>query len=215
VFGQGERVVHLLLLESGVVSVHSRIQASSVFLGFSGTGRLFGVVAALFGGDHTESAIALGDCRVRAIPVAEFHRLRSVDIPFGLWLQEMLAREEQHQLRRLETWAVGSCQSRLDQVIVELAALAGSEKADGSVRLGIPVLVQKLSDLAGMRRETASRHFNKRIKAGTLNKHKGWFVIPHTSDLMVALRAERTLVHHNALAVVGDRRSRTAKPLSL
>jgi CRP-like cAMP-binding protein len=215
VFDEGERVLNVLLLESGVVSVHARIRASPVFFGFRGTGRWFGVVAALLGGRHTASAIALSDCRVKTIPVAEFHRLRTEDVSFGLWLQEMLTREEQYQLRRLETWAAGSCEARLDQVIVELVALAGIEMGDGSMRLGIPLLVQKLSDFAGMQRETASRHFSKRIKAGTLNKHNGWFVIPRASDLMDAIRAERTLVRHNASAIVGDRRSRTAQPLLL
>lgn len=188
---QDDRVIEVHLILSGLVEVQSRVAGQSVPIGLRDRGWALGSLAAVLGTRQLDSATALRDCVIRTIAVAEFHRVRHVDHRCGLWLQNMHAREAEDRHRRLEVWLVSSCEDRLDHLLVELFALAGEDRRDGSIRLAMPLEVQKLGDLAVMKRETASRHVGKRISGGTLEKHNGWFVVPLGSDLIDRIRAER------------------------
>lgn len=195
VLRQGDRPEHVHVVVSGVVSVHSRVDGQVVLLGFCSRGAVLGSLEAVLNTRHLASVETLGECLLQTIAVKEFHRLRSSDGEWSLYLQHVQALEIANQVRRLEGWVTASSAERLDQLMVELMALSGEEHLDGSIKLTLAVAVEKLSLLAAVRRETASRHIWRRIRAGTLLKRKGWFIVPGSSDLVARIRAERQRLH--------------------
>jgi len=193
---QGQRLTGVELILSGVVYLESLTAGQPVLLGFRGRGWPLGAASVMLHTPTRTSAKALNDCTVLTIAAADFHRLRRNNAACAAWLQAMQSWEVEDQLRKIRMWAVSSCQQRLDQLLVELVALASEEKPDGSIRLTVPMAVEQFSCLASMRRETASRHLGARLKAGTLVRTKGWFSVPAGSDLITRVRRECAgLVH--------------------
>jgi CRP-like cAMP-binding protein len=190
--GQPVRTLHFIT--SGVIRLTVARDGDDVFVAVRTPGWLLGAVPAILGVTHTTTGVALTDCELRPLSIAEFDHIRQANHAVGRWLQVMLAREVSEQLSRGAALVGAAGRARVEQLLVELFAAASVEREDGSRKLAFDLTVTDFANLVASGREPVSRIFTALAREAVIGRDRGWLVVPGRSPLL-----ERIRTHSNAV----------------
>jgi CRP-like cAMP-binding protein len=182
-FQQGDRIEQLFLIEEGFVKLTvTSMDGSELIVGLRMSGWLLGAGSAVMGRKLQTTAQTITRCRLRPIAVATFNRVRE-DPAISAWLHRMQAREWLDQVALMRLLGGRGPQQRVEGLLVTLARASHSVRADGAIRLTLPLRHYEMAQMVNLSPEHFSRVLGTLETASVIRRDKGWLIIPLQSPL--------------------------------
>jgi CRP-like cAMP-binding protein len=187
VFHQGDPGDALHVITAGCVKVvlPSPEGGEPAIIATLGEGDFFGELSMLDGEAHSATVVTLEATETLVLGRADFDRLFEREP--GLWrpLVAALARELRRLTGHVEALHFLDLRERL---ALQLATLAGSPAADGSVRLGRRYTQAELAGMVGGSRESVNRLLAELVACGLIRFDRDILVIPDPALLRAEAR---------------------------
>jgi CRP-like cAMP-binding protein len=176
----------------GVVSGRVRISASraagrEVFLNILGPGEAFGEIALLDGKPRTATATAMARTELIVIRRERFAELLASEPTLALHLIQLLCERVRWTAQLTEDSALLGVPARIAKRLLSLAALNGSEPADGTK---LTISQEELAQFLGLSRQVINQH----LQAW---KQKGWVTSGRGSITLADIQAIRALTRQD------------------
>lgn len=160
---------NLYLLFSGVLIAKScSADGDEVAYGRIVPGQQFGETAALTGGRHSATVIALSKAQIGRVPAPQVRALIASSSAFSLALIAALACEVRRLQRHLFARNTLSLSSRIRLGLADMARSAGI--ADNRATIPGPLTHAEMAALVGSRREAVTREFGRLAAAGIIGR---------------------------------------------
>ena len=170
--GQGSASEWVHLVRAGLVKlVHHHEDGRATILGLRGRGSLLGACAALAGGLHPYSAIAVTACETHRIAIREF--LQSVrEVPAVSWAVHAAHCDElQQQMMQLAALACLTARERLEEFLAILSEELDWDPAQAGNGVELPVRDWELAQLLAITPPYLSKLMTELRASGRLTRH--------------------------------------------
>jgi CRP/FNR family transcriptional regulator, cyclic AMP receptor protein len=146
-------------------------------------GSIVGIAPAMLSNTYPYSAIALEDCEIEQADAVEFLKHLKKDAYVAFDLLRYISRQVTKLLGHFYV-AVAKIpmEDRLLRVLHEISSTCGV-RAEGGVRINLPLSVQVLADWIGCSRQWASRLLSDLEKRGALKRRNGWITLTQVNDI--------------------------------
>ncbi|MEU0931725.1 Crp/Fnr family transcriptional regulator [Embleya sp. NPDC005971] len=189
---EGEPAAEALLLTAGRVKVVSTAEdGREVVLAYRHPGEVFGEIAALDGGPHSATVIAIGDVRAWSLTTDQFLRFlnRQPKVAISL-LMVMTRRLRQADAQRLN-YRARSVLERMAERLLTLSEQCGEEVGDGRRRVAIRVTMPELGASVAAGRESAVKSFARLREMGAVSVDTARRFVIEDAELLARLAAGR------------------------
>jgi CRP-like cAMP-binding protein len=189
VFRKGDPLQSVYLVVSGAVLVLASGINEDGLVAVRAAGGLLAAIPATRGRRvHAATAVALGTCQLRHVPVIDFLALRERDLTASLCIGELLAAAAIEQFEWLVAVSGADLHARLLHVLVVLFRSGSVDRPDGSVRLRFSITRTLLARCVSAERESVVRLLAKLEREGLVVRENGWLVVPATSPVRASIR---------------------------
>lgn len=183
VIRQGERGQHAAVVLTGCVKIVVNTEfGRDVLVALSGSGELFGELAALDGASRSANVIACRPTTARVVPgreLGEFlHRNSHVALAVARTVAERLRRSD---LRCVDLIACPA-PTRVGRVLADVAATHG-QRGEYGWELGVPLNQNEIASLAGVALSTVEKTLHELQSAEVLSRHYRRIVITDLAAL--------------------------------
>jgi CRP-like cAMP-binding protein len=153
VFAEDDEAREVFMLAEGRVRLIKRVRHIERDIVVLKSGDIFGEAALLPGQRHPCSAVALGDCRILALPSGDFEELlrQQADITFK-FIRQMIRRLQASE-ERIENMMLRDSQSKIVNTLIKLAQ--NSDTQEGHIFLTISPI--ELSSRIGLDVDSVKR----------------------------------------------------------
>jgi len=166
VYRQGDRNSRIYRIEAGLIRL-SQVQPDGrdVVIDVLGEGDVFGNLALASGFVADESAHALTDTELAALPLTELKRGKP---EMQKQLMKAIAVRHERSRARLMSFVVDKVETRLIRVLLDLARRFDTRCAHGYT-LEVKLTQQELADIVGATRQVVSSLLNELKRQGALD----------------------------------------------
>ncbi len=177
-FREGEVAESALVIVSGLVKIHKHGAAGEeLILSLCGPGDLLGEVVVVREARRTAHVVALQDVEAVAVTVADLRGLLTRHARIALVLLELsLGRLRLADERRLE-FATAESLPRVTSRLLELAERFGTEHADGTIDVEMPINQEELASWAAASRESTARALRTLRELGLIETRRRRLVV--------------------------------------
>lgn len=171
------------IIKSGLVKISriasdGRIKTLSILQPFD----YFGEMAVLDSHHRSATAEALVDSVLLVIYKNDFENLIKKNPHIALEIIHTLSERLRYANQQIEDLAFQDSQRRLINIILKLTQQFGEKDAE-KIKIKITLTHQELSELAGVSRETVTRHLNHLEREGLIKLEKHQLIILNEKDL--------------------------------
>jgi CRP/FNR family transcriptional regulator, cyclic AMP receptor protein len=179
---QGNPCKHIHVLRRGWLQITHVMRNGKSIVDLWGPGSIIGVAPILNSGDYAFSAIALEECEVELADAAEFLKHLKKDAQIALDLLRYMSRLTTRLLGHFYA-AAGKVptEERLLRVLVEVSSTCGV-RAEGGMRINLPLPVQVIADWIGCSRQWASKLLKDLELRGAIKRRNGWIILTGMND---------------------------------
>jgi CRP/FNR family transcriptional regulator len=189
IFLEGTQSESISLLESGSAKLtRKRGTAREVLITVVQRGGLLTYGAAFGERRHRRSAIALEECSVFDLPIAELGPEIENDPLFWRYLAESGLKGQRTLERGIGFFQLCDVDERLMRIIDSLVPMGASERDSWDLRLS----QHEMAQLIGATRETTSSALNRLARRGLLRLGRRRITVPRITSLRKSLRAQAT-----------------------
>ena len=168
IFHEGQPGIAFYLISSGRVKVFKLNEdGRELIFGIFGDGAIFGDVPVFDGGPYPASAATLVETEVVYMSRDDFVRLITEHPAISLKVVRVLGKRLRQAQRFVMDIAMKSVLQCLSAQLVGLAEEYGHEVGEETI-IDLPLTRQKLAELIGVTRETATRELSKLSRAGAV-----------------------------------------------
>jgi CRP-like cAMP-binding protein len=190
-YRQDQTVSTIYRVVSGVVQIISRDRGVEIPVAIRSAGCVLGAISAVLGDRQIETAKTWTSSVLDCLDVATFLQRRRTDSRVAVWVQSLLAHEAKDYLVRTRILMQADVKRRFEFVLADLIRSVGEPRADGSLLLRIPTVVEELAAVAGTTRESLTRLLLKLEAEGTLMRKDRWIIVPAGSPYRAFLNPGR------------------------
>jgi CRP/FNR family transcriptional regulator, cyclic AMP receptor protein len=174
---QGDPGKHIHVLRRGWLQIAHIMPNGKSIVDLWGPGSIIGIAPAITNGAYPFSAIALEECEIEQADAAEFLKHLKKDANIAFDLLRHMSRLTTRLLDHLYV-AAGKVRTeeRLLRALIEISLTCGV-RADGGVRLNLPLPVQVIADWIGCSRQWASKLLRDLEARGAMKRRNGWITL--------------------------------------
>jgi len=183
-YQQGSPAQEVYFIDRGLVKlIYLEQDGRELIVDLRSPGWLLGAASAIVQKPHSVTAVTLTRCHLRHIPADLFLSLLKSDTQLSWQLHQMHSHEVCDQVSRVVQLGCLSARHRLEHLLWQLISALELNGAQKDVRLQLPLKHQEIAELIVVTPAYLSRLFNQLEKEGSLQRKKGWLIIPNPEVL--------------------------------